>query len=271
MWTEETRLRHDRSQLRYGSDLTDEEWELLAPHLPTDAATGRPRAWPMREMLNALFYVLRSGCPWRMLPEHFPPHQTAYRWFVRFRDSGLWESLNHMLVMLDRERAGREASPTAAIVDSQSVKTTESGGPRGFDAGKKVKGRKRHALVDTDGRALMLQVHPADIQDRDGAAPLLKASRDSFPFVELVFADSAYTGERLAKAAKPVLIEVVRKFEGQLGFAVLPRRWVVERFFAWLNRNRRLAKDFEGCVESAIAFLYAASVMLLVRRLARAA
>jgi putative transposase len=228
MWTKTTRSRHDRSHLRYGSDLTDEEWELLAPHLPRPAATGRPREWAMREMLNALFYVLRSGCPWRMLPEHFPPHQTAYRWFVRFRASRLWETLNHLLVMLDRERVGREASPTAAIVDSQSVKTTESGGPRGFDAGKKVNGRKRHALVDTDGRALVVQIHAADVQDRDGAKPLLKASRRSFPFVELVYADSAYSGERFAEGAKPVLIEVVRRLEGQVGFAVLPRRWVVE-------------------------------------------
>ncbi len=270
MWTPTTRSRHDRKHLRYSSDLSDAEWQLLEPLLPAAAETGRPRGWPMREIINALFYVLRGGVPWRMLPEHFPPHQTAYRWFVRFRDSGLWESLNHHLVMLDREAAGRQASPSAAIIDSQSVKTTEAGGPRGFDAGKKIKGRKRHVMVDTDGRALVLQTHAAGIQDRDGAVPLLKASRGVFPFVEHVFADSAYAGDRVANATR-ITVEIVRKMADQVGFAVLPRRWVVERFPAWINRNRRLAKDFEGTLASATAFLYAAATMLLPRRVARAA
>jgi len=269
MWTPTTRAQHDRGALRYGSDLSDEEWQLLAPLLPPPAKTGRHRHWPMREILNAIFYVLRGGCPWRMLPEHFPPHQTSYRWFTRFRDDGLWESLNHHLVMLDRERVGREASPSAAVIDSQSVKTTEAGGPHGYDAGKKVNGRKRHALVDTDGRALVLRAHPASVQDRDGAVPLLQASRGAFPFVERVFADTAYSAERVANATR-IVVEIVRKLPDQIGFALLPRRWVVERFFAWINRNRRLAKDFEGTIESATAFLYAASVMLLTRRLARA-
>ena len=270
MWTPDTRAEHDRDDLRYPSDLTDAEWQVLAPLFPPPAKTGRHRVWPMRELINAMFFMLRGGIPWRMLPTHFPPHQTVYRWFTRFRDDGTWESLNHHLVMLDRVRAGREASPTAAVIDTQSVKTTEAGGPRGYDAGKKVKGRKRHALVDTDGRGLELQVHPASVQDRDGAPSVLKASCARFPFIQTVFADSIYAGERLAKATA-IAIEIVRRLPDQVGFQVLPRRWVVERFLAWINRNRRLAKDFEGTIASANAFLYAACVMLLTRRIARSA
>ena len=160
---------------------------------------------------------------------------------------GRFERINYALVMADRERVGRDASPSAAIIDSQSVKTTEAGGPRGYDAGKKVNGRKRHALVDTDGRGLVIEPHPASVQDRDGGGPLLSLSRRSFPFIQRVFADAGYAGERVAGAAS-VALEIVRKAPNQIGFAVQPRRWVVERFFAWIGRNRRLAKDFEATI-----------------------
>jgi transposase len=270
MWTATTRAQHKREGLRFASDLTDAEWAVLAPLLPPRSPVGRPPAWPMREIVNAIFYVLRGGIPWRLLPPCFPPRQTVYGWFAAWRDDGVWADIVHCLVMADREREGREASPSAAVIDSQSVKTTEAGGPRGYDAGKKINGRKRHAMVDTDGRLLCVEVHPASVQDRDGAVPVLRASRRRFPFVERAFADAAYAARRVADATA-IAIEIVRKPADQKGFAVHPRRWVVERCFAWLGRNRRLAKDFEATIASATAFLYAASAALLIRRIARCA
>lgn len=269
MWTPATRAQHNRDHLRYSSDLTDAEWALIEPVLPKAAATGRPRAWPMREIVNAVLFILRSGCPWRMLPDHFPPRSTVWDWFRRFRDERLFEGLGHRLVLADRERCGRPASPSAAVMDSQTARTCESGGPRGYDGAKRIVGRKRHALVDTDGRLLTVVVGAASVQDRDGAGPLARASRHRFPFVERIFADRGYQGERVRRTS-PVPVEIVRPRPGQIGFAVQPRRWVVERTFAWLGRNRRLWKDAETTIASSTAFLHAAAANVLIRRIASA-
>jgi putative transposase len=220
-----------------------------------------------------MLYLLRGGLPWRMLPPGlFPPVSTVQRWFYAWRDNGLWCSINHALVMMVREAQGREACPSAGVIDSQSVKTTESGGPRGYDAGKKVKGRKRHILTDTLGLMVEAVVHTADIQDRDGGPLVLKKSRARLPFLTHLFADGAYAGDQfVGKLAKicPMSIDIIKRSDTAKGFVLLPRRWVVERTLAWLNRNRRLAKDFESTIESSTAWLFLASVQLLTRKLAR--
>ena len=272
MWTETTRKQFARGDLLLPSDLTEGDWAVLEPLLPPRSKLGRPPVWDYRQIVEALLYLLRGGLPWRMLPPGlFPPMTTVQHYFYRWSEMGLWPQINHALLMMARETMGREASPSAGVIDSQSVKTTESGGPRGYDAGKKIKGRKRHIITDTQGFLVGAIVHTADIQDRDGAPDVLASIRHRFPWLRHVFADGGYAGDKLRAALAKIgkwTLEIIKRSDTAKGFVLLPRRWVVERTFAWLGRNRRLAKDFERTIESATAWLYLASVQQITRRIA---
>jgi putative transposase len=266
VWTAKNRGRYDRRGQRYPSDLTNEEWTVLQPLLPVPQGRGRPREHQLREVMNGIRYVLRYGIPWDAMPKDLPPSSICYDYWRLLTDGGHMEQINHRLVMMDREKAGREASPTLAIIDAQSVKCDAPQGERGYDAGKKVLGRKRHIAVDINGRLLAVKITSANVQDQDGGIPLVKRLVRLCPWIKTVVVDGGYKTRFIesVQASANRVVEVVKRPDFAKGFVLLPKRWRVEQSIGALTGSRRLKLDYETLTHvSAAAMLFASITRLL--------
>ena len=255
----------------YQTSVTDAQWALLKPMLPARAKRGRPPT-DQRQVMDAILYIVKGGIPWRLLPLDFPPWKTVHSIFRKWTREHRWETLNARLRTLAREQEGKRSRPTGAILDSQSVKSDGHGGSVGYDAGKKIKGRKRHLLVDTLGLVLGVRVTPASIPEREGAQGLLGRVLVWFTWLRIMWVDGGYSGPEFAAWVRTIRsklkVEVVKRSDDVKGFKVLPWRWVVERTFGWLMRHRRLVRDYEHCESSAESWVYIAMIRIQLRRLA---
>jgi putative transposase len=254
----------------YDTDLSDTAWAIVEPHLPAALPGGRPRTTNLRAVVNAIFYLLRTGCQWRLLPHEYPPRSTVYHYFSTWRARGVWTKLQWALHKQVRVAAGRAECPTVVIMDGQSVKTTERGGPRGFDGHKRVKGRKRHILVDTLGLPIASRVEPANISDRKAGQRLLGGLQFAFPAVHTVVADAGHESRELARSLRlhdGYELQIVKR--KQRAFKVTGLTWIVEHSFAWLGRNRRLSKDYEFRFQTSEAMINLAATRIMINRIAR--
>ncbi|MDX8514648.1 IS5 family transposase [Mesorhizobium captivum] len=268
-WTETTRRQYCRAGQRDANAMTDREWALIEPFMPGAKALGRPRTTELRAVVDALLYIAWTGCQWWALPDRFPPVSTVQRYFYAWRDSGLWKTINFHLVAAARLALGREASPSAGIIEQSISKDHGRCRFAWLRCRQEINGRKRHIITGTEGHLVGLRVHAADIQDRDGAVGVTASIRQLYPWLRHLFADGGYAGEKLTQALADLgtwTIEIIKRSDTAKGFEVLPRRWVVERTFAWLGRCRRLAKDFEATIASAEAWIFIASIRLMLRR-----